>query len=400
MHARSRDAVAALAQSVDASLVESLTCELIKAPSVNPGGTEQAAVDVLAAACRDLDFAVDLHQVAPGRPNLLASAGTGAGPGLLFLGHTDVVPPGPGWTGDPFTARRDGDLIIGRGACDMKGGLAAAVAAMAALSRAADFGITLSGPLTLAATVDEEERNSGSRHLVAQPLPEFAGCIVAEPTELQVVRGCRGASYIDISITGRAAHSGRPSDGVSAIAAAAEVMRVIDDDQAALAAHADPLLGHGTWNVGLIRGGHGIAVVAPDCYLGVDRRLMPGETVDAVAGRLRAAIAAAGITDGGADVDVRPTMELPGFVTAADHPLVTAAAQAVEDCGVPTSVGGWTAACDGGYLSRDLGVPTVVLGPGDLNGQAHQPDESVSLAELVTAARAYVRTAVALLSSP
>ncbi|MFT3660224.1 MAG: M20 family metallopeptidase [Gordonia sp. (in: high G+C Gram-positive bacteria)] len=398
MNAQSRNAVDALADSVDVTLIESLTCRLIEAPSVNPGGVEQPAVDVLAAACRESGFAVDLHEVSPQRPNLLATAGTGTGPGMLFLGHTDVVPPGPGWTGDPFTARRDGDRLIGRGTCDMKGGLAAIVAAMAALARAAEFGITLSGPVTLAATVDEEELNSGSRHLVRQPLPSFAGCIVAEPTSLQVVRACRGASYIDIAITGRAAHSGRPSDGVSAIAAAAAVIGLIDDDQAALARDSDPLLGHGTWNVGLIRGGQAIAVVAPDCYLGVDRRLMPDESVEGVAARLRTAIEAAGIGDGGARVEVRPTMELPGFTTPHDHPLVQAVARAVTDSGGQTSIGGWTAACDGGYVSRDLHVPTVVMGAGDINTQAHQPDESVSLTELAIAARAYVRAAVDLLS--
>lgn len=399
MHAGSATAVDRLAESVDDRLIEALTCALVETPSVNPGGTEQAAAQVLATACRDLGFSVTLDEVSPGRPNVLAATGEATGPGLLLLGHTDVVPPGPGWTGDPFTVRRDGDLLIGRGAADMKGGLAAAVAAMAALSRAGEFGIALSGPITLAATVDEEELNSGSRHLIGRPLPEFAGCIVAEPTGLAVVRGCRGASYLDIAITGRAAHSGRPSDGVSAIAAAAAVIGLLDDDQAALAAAPDPLLGYGTWNVGLIRGGQGIAVVAPDCYLGVDRRLMPGETVEAVAQRLRTAIAGSGITGDGAVVEVRPTMELPGFTTPADHPLVHAVAQAARDCGAPTSIGGWSAACDGGYISSVLGVPTVVMGPGDIGGQAHQPDESVPLSEVVTAARAYVRAAVTLLGT-
>lgn len=399
MNAQSANPVEALVQAVDVDLIESLTCALIAEPSVNPGGTEASTVAVLARACTDAGFDVTRTEVAAGRPNLLATAGAAAdGPGLLFLGHSDVVPPGPGWTGDPFAARRDGDLIIGRGSTDMKGGLAAVVAAMAVLSRAAEFGIELSGPVHLLATVDEEEHGSGVRAFVAEPPPlRFAGCIVAEPTSLQVVRGCRGASYLDIAITGRAAHSGRPSDGASAIAAAAAVIGLIDDDQAAMAAQPDPLLGFGTWNVGLIDGGQGISVVAPNCYLGVDRRLMPAESIAVIASDLGDAITAAGIDGDGIAVTLTPTMEMPGFATPADAPLVRAAAQAVTDSGAATSVGGWSAACDGGFISRDLGVPTVVLGPGDINGQAHQPDESVSLTELVTAARAYVRAAVALL---
>ena len=112
------------------------------------------------------------------------------------------------------------------------------------------------------------------------------------------------------------------------------------------------------------------------------------------------AISAAEIDTDGIGVTLRPTMEMPGFATDEDHPLVRAVAAAVTDSGATTSIGGWTAACDGGFISRDLGVPTVVMGPGDINGQAHQPDESVSVTELVTAARAYVRAAVSLLCTP
>lgn len=393
-------AISALVERIDVALIESLTTALIEQPSVNPGGTEAAAVAVLAEACRREGFAVELSDVAPDRPNLWATSGDGDGPGLLFLGHSDVVPPGPNWTADPFVTRREGDLIIGRGASDMKGGLAAVVAAMAALSHAGEVGLELTGPLHLLTTVDEEEHGSGVRAVVATPpAAALLGCIVAEPTSLQVVRGCRGAAYLDIHVTGRAAHSGRPADGRSAIEAAAAVIELIRRDQAAMAANPDPLLGFGTWNVGLIDGGQGISVVAPECYLGVDRRLMPGERIAQIADSLAAQIQDAGINTDGIAVTLTPTMEMPGFATDPDAPLVQAVADAVTASGAATSIGGWTAACDGGFVSRDLGVPTVVMGPGDINGQAHQPDESVPLSELVTAARAYVRAAVTLLAS-
>ena len=401
----SADAVDAVAGSVDEALIERLTCALINAPSVNPGGTEAAAVEVLEEACAELGFDVRVQEVSPDRPNLVATTGSGDGPGLLLLGHSDVVPPGPGWTGDPFTARRDGDLIVGRGAADMKGGVAACVAAMVALSRAGEHGIELSGPITLAVLADEEETNTGARAFVKsdsspplEPAERYAGCIVAEPTNLQVVRGCRGASQWEVTITGRAAHSGRPSDGVNAIAAAAGLVELIDRDQAVLAADPDPLLGYATWNVGTIEGGEAINIVAPWCVLGVDRRLMPGESVGSVGDDLSAQIAESGLGDAGATFELSPKMELPGFVTAEDHPLVAATVQALTAEGTEPSVGGWSAACDGGYISRDLGVATVVLGPGDINGQAHRPDESVKLSDLATAARTYVRTALALLT--
>lgn len=386
---------------IDEAAITSLTSALVEAPSENPGGTEAAAVAVLENACRALGFEVSTHEVAPRRPNLVATVRAGTSPGLMFLGHSDVVPAGPNWSADPYSVRiRDG-RIYGRGATDMKGGLAAVVAAMSAVSRATEVGVELSGPVRLVCTVDEEEHGIGVRDLVGRPAAhEFLGCMVAEPTDLQVVRGCRGASYIEIEVTGRAAHSGRPADGRSAIDAAAAIVEIIRADGERLAETADDLLGHGTWNVGTITGGQGISVVAPGCSLGIDRRLMPDEDPHRIAEDLRTAVRNKGIDTDGITVDVRVTMEMPGFATDAVHPLVTTAVGAVTDAGADTSIGGWTAACDGGFVSRDLGVPSIVLGPGNINTDAHQPDESVAIADLVTAARAYALAAMRLLGSP
>lgn len=390
------EAEAAVLAHIDVDVITALTMAMVEAPSENPGGTEAATVDVLTQACRNAGFSVGTHEVAPGRPNLLATLPGGNDPGLMILGHSDVVPAGPNWTSDPYRARIDGGRIIGRGSTDMKGGLAAAVVAMSALRRS---GVDLAGAVQLVCTVDEEEHGLGVRDFVSRPTEhDFAACIVAEPTDLTVVRGCRGASYLEIGITGRAAHSGRPSDGRSAIEAAASVIDLIRTDQERLRLSADDLLGFGTWNVGTIQGGQGISVVAPMCDLGVDRRLMPDEDAAAIAARLRAQITDAGIDTDGIDVEVRVTMEMPGFATAADDPAVTAIHRALTDLGRPSTVGGWSAACDGGFIARDLGIPALVCGPGDINGQAHQPDESVSIDDLETASRAYALTALRLLA--
>ncbi|MBD0863483.1 M20 family metallopeptidase [Gordonia sp. zg691] len=385
---------------IDEDALVALTTALVEAPSENPGGTEGAAVAVLEKACRALGLTVDVREAAPQRPNLVATLTGGHGPGLMFLGHSDVVPAGPDWTADPYTVRTHDGRLYGRGTTDMKGGLAAVVAAMAAVSRAAEFGVELSGPVRLVCTADEEEHGLGVRDFVSRPADhDFLGCVVAEPTDLQVVRGCRGASYIEIDVTGRAAHSGRPADGRSAIDAAAAIVELIRADGEHLAGSLDDLLGCGTWNVGTIQGGQGISVVAPSCSLGIDRRLMPDEDPHVIAEELRKTIRDNGIDTDGISVDVRVTMEMPGFATAADHPLVTAAVGSVTDAGTVTSVGGWSAACDGGFVSRDLGIPSIVLGPGNINTDAHQPDESVAIADLVTAARAYALAALRLLGT-
>ncbi|MCR8895912.1 MULTISPECIES: M20 family metallopeptidase [Gordonia] len=387
-----------LVDLIDEAAITALTTALVEAPSENPGGTEALAVEVLEKACRALGLAVDTHEVAVGRPNLVATLPGGDGPGLMFLGHSDVVPAGPNWTADPYTVRTRDGRLVGRGTTDMKGGIASVVAAMTVLSRAREFGIELSGPVRLVCTVDEEEHGIGVRDFVGRPADhDFLGCIVAEPTDMQIVRGCRGASYIEIEVTGRAAHSGRPADGRNAIDAAAAIVEIIRTDHDHLAETLDDLLGCGTWNVGTIHGGQGISVVAPTCSLGIDRRLMPDEDPLAIAENLRRTIRDSKIDTDGITVDVRVTMEMPGFATAADHPLVSVAVGSVTDAGAATSVGGWSAACDGGFVSRDLGIPTIVLGPGNINTDAHQPDESVAIADLVTAAKAYTLAGLRLL---
>lgn len=406
--------VAALVREED---VVALARALVRAAGENPGGTEEATVAVLEQACRERGLEVRTTPVAEGRSNLVATlrpplsdtsgtSGTSlpsastAAPGLLFLGHSDVVPAGPGWRREPFGGELADGRIHGRGATDMKGGLAAVVAAMSAVREAgaAARAGTLAGPVTLACTVDEEDLGLGIRHLVADTTGAglagaYLGCVVAEPTDLGLVVGCRGDSYLEIEVTGVPAHSGRPADGRNAIDAASRLLALVRQDHDRLAAHADPLLGPATWNVGRIAGGRGTSTVAADAHLWIDRRLLPEEDPHAIAEDLRRRIDAAGITGDGIGVEVTVTMEMPGFRTPEDHEFVRAVRAAASAVGMDAPVGGWTAACDGGFVARDLGIPTVVAGPGGLNDQAHQVDESVGVAELVAGARWYAALA-------
>ncbi|MEE2569758.1 M20 family metallopeptidase [Pseudarthrobacter sp. J64] len=372
------------------SALVSLTTDLVAAAGENPGGTEEATVAVLQDFCLRAGLEVSTQDVAPGRPNFTAVLPGGDRPGLLFLGHSDVVPAGPGWDLPPFEPYvRDGRLY-GRGSTDMKGGLAAVVIALAALK---ETGAGLPGNMALACTVDEEDLGLGIRAFtpaaLADPGFSYSACVVAEPTDLETVIGCRGDSYIELKVTGKAAHSGRPADGRNAIDAAAKILALVREDHAQLQETLDPLLGAGTWNIGLINGGSGTSMVAAECTVSLDRRLMPGEDAAVILDRLLAKVSEAGIDTDGISVEAAVTMEMPGFRTPAEHPLVVNSVAALADAGVESAVTGWTAACDGGFISRDLGIPTIVMGPGGLNDQAHQVNESVSVAELVAAARAY-----------
>lgn len=377
--------------SIDQTALQALTVELIAAESENPGSTEAATVAVLVEACTRYGFTIELQDVAPGRQNLIATLPGGSEPGLMFLGHSDVVPAGEGWNSDPFVPLITNRRIYGRGSSDMKGGLAAVILAMATLAP-----LPLRGPVQLVCTVDEEDLGLGIRTYTPEaPRGVFMGCVVAEPTDLQTVIACRGDSYLRLGVIGRAAHSGRPDDGRNAIVAAADVLELIQADHAALRADPDPLLGSGTWSVGTVQGGTGTSTVAADCAASIDRRLMPDENAQEIVDTMLAKIRAAGIDSDGIEVVLDVEMEMPGFRTDPQHPLVAAAVDAVDAAGGGrVDVGGWTAACDGGFISRDVGIPCIVLGPGGLNDQAHQANESVGIDELEIAARAYVLLAL------
>ncbi len=382
--------------STDVATVERITRALIDA-----GPDESAVVAEICRIAESLGLQTVVTDASPGRPTVEVVLPGEPGPGLLFLGHSDVVPAGEGWSGNPFRSRVHDGRIVGRGACDMKGGLAAVLAAMGSLARR---GVVPARTVTLACVVDEEDTGLGIRAWVSDRTdqtgrppafrvddgrpPAFTGCVVAEPTAGTVIVGCRGAANIVLTVTGRSAHAGRPENGRSAVVAAARVVGEIDGLHAELATVPHPVLGAASWNVGRIDGGTGPSIVAGRCRLEIDRRLLPDDDVDAVVADLlrRARL----VTD--LDVDAYVEMEMPGFLTDESSPLVESALAALRSTGAPDpSTAVWTASCDGGFVARDLGVPTIVLGPGDLEAQAHQPDESVDLLEVARLSRAYAR---------
>ena len=377
-----------------------LAARLIAAPSENPDldpnpRHESRAVDALEREAVALGFRVERQHVAPARDNLrIVAGGDRHGPALLFLGHSDVVPAGTGWTREPFDPLVEGDRLYGRGATDMKGGIAAVLTAMRELADDPGF----AHPVELLVTVDEEDLATGvQRYLDDAPDRDLLACVVAEPTDLDVITGCRGAANLHLDVTGFAAHAGRPSDGVSAVVAAARIVALVQaqHDDWARAAGGD--FWCPTWNVGRIDGGHGTSIVPDRCTLDIDRRLMPDEHPDHALADLLAAIDAAGIAVDGVTVAGRVDMGMPGFVSDDDDPLPRLALDAVRAAGRPGArLRRWTAACEGGFIARRHGVPTIVLGPGEITTQAHQPDESVSVTDLAIAAAAYARLARAL----
>lgn len=384
-------------QAIDPQAVTDLAAALIYAAGQGEMGTEEVTAQVLVDHARRWGLDAASTIVAPQRPNVrITTPDAGAAPGLLLLGHTDVVPAGTGWHTAPYEpVVRDGRLY-GRGASDMLGGLAACLVAMGALVRS---GVRLRGPVELAAVVDEEELGIGIRDYIADPANLMhAGCVVAEPTDLQTIVAARGASYIEIDVHGQAAHAGNPADGKNAIYGAARIISDLEAWHHEMARDAHPLAGPATWNVGVVNGGVGGSMVPDHCRISADRRLLPGEDPAQVLDQVRRRVQGLGLHERGLEAEVRMPMNMPGFETDPDSALVRAAGAAVRQAGGPDlPVGGWTAACDGGFLAQEGNMPVVVLGPGSVTEQAHRPNESVSLEELHTAARTYALIALNLL---
>lgn len=377
-----------LHQNLDERTLVGLLADLVKLPSVS--GDERAVVERLDAFLRGSGFFPTIEEAAPGRPNLVCQWGNGEGPVLLLTGHTDTVPIGEGWTTDPFGAAIKDGKLYGRGSCDMKAGLAGMALTMTAARAAFP---QPAGTVVFAACVDEEETGIGTQAAIRNGLA--ADCaVIGEPTELQVVRACKGDCYFQVEVTGRAAHAGSPEQGANAIYRAAEAIQAARLHNHELGDRRHALLGHATLSVGTIKGGMTTSAVPDRCDFWVDRRLLPGETGAQALGDFRKALQSNLKDFPGTNWNASLRMELPPSEVNEAHPLVAFLHRAARDSGAPDlPVGGWSAASDGGYLMRDAEIPTVLFGPGSIVQQAHRPDEYVALDQVVTATRTYMTLA-------
>ena len=258
--------------------------KLVRIPS--PTGSEAAAAQAVAAWCEEAGLDVELQEVAPGRPNMIARWTVGRRPRLLLTGHLDTVPVGEGWTRDPYGAEIADGRLYGRGACDMKGGLAAMLGAIFDLRAR---GEEPAGDVVLVAAVGEEEDSAGTRALVARGI-EAERAVLAEPTAMQLVRANRGLMNFRVILKGASAHASSPALGHNAVTAAARLVIELDDLARDLAKRSHPVFGSPNLTVGTIHGGTRPYVVPDRCEIEVDRRVNPGETYEQVVTELHTAI--------------------------------------------------------------------------------------------------------------
>lgn len=356
-----------------------LTRELVRVDSRNPSLVrnapgERAVARALADVLRSWGLDVSVADAAPGRPNVVATRrGRGAGRSLMFNGHLDVVGV-EGMAHAPFDADvRDG-RIYGRGACDMKGGVAAMCAAAARLDG------TLAGDLVVAAVVDEEWQSAGTSALIASGVRTDAA-IVAEPTNLEIMPSHRGFVWIEIVIHGHAAHGSRWEIGVDAIRHAGLLLAELDRiDAQELPRRTHALLGRPSLHAGFIEGGLGLSTYADRCVLRIERRTIPGEALDEVRREIDDACASVR----GHRPDFRADVELlfsqPPSDVARDAPIVAALGGALKTANLPETIGGMSAWTDAALLNQ-AGIPAICFGPGDM-ALAHAAEEYIEIRQI------------------
>jgi len=317
---------------------------------------------------------VEVRDVLPGRPNVLARfPGLDATRSLMFEAHSDTVPV-DGMTVPPFGGRVDGGRLYGRGACDDKGSLAAM---LLGLRQYLDAGAPPPVDCWLVSTCDEEVGAAGARALGIRP--DMA--IVGEPTELAIYSAHKGALRWRVTTRGRTAHSATPEQGVNAIVAMGRVIdRLTGPYAAALAARPHPRLGAPTFSIGTIRGGTQLNVVPDRCEIGIDRRLVPGETASAATAELRAVLA-------GLAVEIEELNQYPAFEEQEDSDVARLATAGCREA-LGEAAFGVAPWCSNAGIFKAAGIPCVLFGPGS-TAQAHTPDEFIELDQVVRAARAY-----------
>lgn len=402
-----------------------LTQDLIRFPTINPPGEAyRPCAEYLGERLRARGFSVAYVRAegAPGdtdlypRINVIARReGARPGPCVHFNSHIDVVEPGQGWTVDPFAAVvRDG-RVYGRGACDMKGGLAASVIAVEALL---DHGLDLPGAIEISGTVDEESGGYGGVAYLAErgwfSKPRVDHVIIPEPLNVdRVCIGHRGVWWAEIETKGRIAHGSMPFLGDSAIRHMSAVLGRIEDRlyPALARRHSDmPVVPEGarqsTLNINSLHGGQAEGfeglpspLVADSCRMIIDRRFLIEESLDDVRGEVAEILEGLKAERAGFDYVLRELFSVAPSMADRDGPVATAAARAVrrvlgKEAQFVCSPGTY----DQKHVDR-IGKlrDCIAYGPGVLD-LAHQPDEWVGIDDMVAAAKVMALAAHSLLT--
>ena len=360
--------------------------ELVAVPSVNPEDNPDPSIagelkmaEHLAGLLEKKGFSIEWDDRESGRPNLIASFGSDSPRRtILFESHLDTVGVA-GMKVAPFKATIKQGRFFGRGACDTKGPMAAALWAMKPELLAALKAVGCR--LIYVGAMGEEKGNVGAARLVSQRKVQADECIVLEPTELAVIHTHKGALWFSVEVEGLAAHGSNPQLGMSAIQAMHKVMTFLEeqmeDDRKKF--H-NPLLGSGTMNIGVIHGGDAVNIVPSRCRIEVDRRTLPEENCEDMLNCVSSFLEKMKSNQVLSDYSVRIIKAGAPFLTANDSRLVRRLSAGCRSAGLEPRLEGVAWYCDAGPLAavcREI----VVFGPGSIR-QAHTADEFIELESL------------------
>jgi acetylornithine deacetylase/succinyl-diaminopimelate desuccinylase family protein len=383
-----------MSTSPDIARMKRELADLVAIDTQNPPGHEAPAALYLRDLLGADGFEVSCQEYKPGRINVVAELANGGGPTFAFNTHMDVVPVGEGWSSDPFKLTEKDGRLYGRGACDCKGPLAAMLEAMRMLKaeRAAWAG-TLLGVFV----ADEEIASEGAK-FYASTRPKIDAAVIGEPTSNATFTAHKGSLRPVVRVHGVTAHSGTPHLGENAIYRAGELLGLVAEHHDKVVRHrSHPLVGNASITVTRINGGHADNVLPGSCDLLLDRRMVPGESEEAVKRELadllllarerfglRAEIVDYKATTGGATD------------TPVDSPVAQASLAASRAHGVAKpGPFGFQGGCDLVHFAG-IGAQGTVIGPGDL-AVAHKPDEFVPTDEFITASLIYRDVAKAMM---
>jgi acetylornithine deacetylase/succinyl-diaminopimelate desuccinylase family protein len=365
-----------------------LTTRLVQISTENPPGNEKPAAQFLKPLLSKMGFKTKTVLSPKGRWNIVAERKWGkGGRTLIFNGHLDVVPAGnpSQWKYPPFKGTLSRGRIYGRGASDMKGGIASFIHALSTIERSKMR--LRQGAVVLHLVSDEESHGrQGMGFLTQKGGIRGDAALVGEPTDLQPVIAQKGALWLRISTLGRSAHGSRPHLGVNAVE---EMMKLMERLNLIPLETEHPLLGKPTLNVGTIQGGTKINIVPDRCEIEVDRRMLPGEKKEEVLEKMKETLDSLQSQD----PFFRYRMEEIDFAEPCEvnpeEEIVKTAVDAIQEVtGKKPPLRAFSGFTDSRFYVNQCHIPTLIFGPGEVD-QSHTTDESVEVEALVQAARIY-----------
>jgi len=341
-------------------------------PSLVPGAPGETAIaEAIAVHLRGIGLDVEIQPVVPGRANVMGVLeGRGRGRSLMLCGHVDTV--GVEGMTAPFDPIEKDGRLYGRGAQDMKGGVAAMIDAA---RQVAEEGFP-AGRLVVAAVVDEEYASLGADALVTRWRAD--GAVVTEPTDMQIAIGHKGFAWYQVETRGRAAHGSRPREGRDAIVRMGRVLAELEKlDRRLQSRPAHPLLGTASLHASTIEGGRELSSYPDWCGLKLERRTISSEAESAVTGELEAILEMLRAADADFDATLTPLFARPAYEVAPDHALPRALGKAAGTTRPPVGMSFWTDAA----VLGSAGIPSVLFGPGGAG--LHSIEEYVEIDDVL-----------------